>query len=146
MIQAFKTEYDKKTKQFWTLKENVFRVVRYINQNTSRGQFAYFSLLFELYKGEPPVVFENKTTLQKEFIGNKRFEEELKLYTNTIYKTIEEELNRMYLIGFPIIELKIVLSDLIIHPADSNELSYKIATQMTVKEVFKVDNLVRVSL
>ena len=51
----------------------------------------------------------------------------------------------MYLKGFPITDIKIVLSDLIIHPTDSNEFSYKRATQMAIEEVFAVENLIPVN-
>ena len=65
MILYLNTGYNKKAKQLWTLKVNVFKAVRYINQNTSRGHFACFNLPFELYKCENSIVFEKKLLYQR---------------------------------------------------------------------------------
>lgn len=142
---ALETIYNKDVEDAWMFKHNICKEAEYIKYNTSRGHFAKFKLSFEIYEGSAPIMFENLTKVQDDKKENKEFKELLDLFTKRIMVTILERFEQMFLDGCPIINLKIVLSDLIIDEYDSVEMSYLLATEILLNNLFKEDILVKVN-
>jgi hypothetical protein len=136
-----KTNYTNNITPAWVFRESICKEVKYENYNSNRGHFAYFKLKFEYYESEKPIVFEDKAMLQEEHIGSERLENAFEVFKNRIVTTLEESFNDIYIKGYPIINLKIILSNLLIDTRNSIESSYLLATEYLLMELFKSDNI-----
>lgn len=135
------TNYNTSITPAWVFRESVCKEAKYENYNTSRGHFAYFELKFEYYESENPIVFENQAMLQNEYIGNEKIEKAFEVFKNRIVSTLEDAFNDIYAKGYPVINLKITLSNLLIDDRNSIESSYLLATEYLLMDLFNSDNI-----
>jgi elongation factor G len=99
---------------------------RYVRQTGGRGQYGDVYLEVEPAPGEG-FSFENKIvggTIPKEFIP-------------AVEKGIREALDTGVLAGYPIVDVKVQLTDGSYHDVDSSEMAFKIAASMGFKEALR---------
>jgi elongation factor G len=96
---------------------------RFIRQTGGRGQYGDVYIEVEPNPGEG-FVFENK------IIGGSVPRE----YVPAVEKGIKEALDTGVLAGYPIVDVKVFLTDGSYHEVDSNEMAFKIAGSMGFKE------------
>lgn len=103
---------------------------RYIRQTGGKGQYGHVILeVAPLKKGEG-VKFVNKIVggaIPREFIP-------------AIEKGVRETLDHGVLVGYPIVDLLVVLKDGSYHEVDSSEIAFKIAANMALKSAIKKGN------
>lgn len=137
-----KTNYNKNIDGLWIFKENISQEAECIRYNTNRSYYAKFKLSFEIYEGSKPVVFENLVELPNEKRGDNEYEYTFNMYVKRIILTLEEYLDRMYLIGRPIVNLKITLSDMIFKDLTSADRAYESAVIQAIYKVFNSNILI----
>ena len=137
-------KYDYTLRPAWTIKNKICKEARYVRQCGEPGRLAIFLMQFEPYYSDTknPILFVDNTKLQDDLIGNKTFEKDLHNYVMAIVDSFEEYLSNMYEKGKVITNLKVTISDLYIHPADSSEMCYRIATYLGMKAILSDVNLV----
>jgi len=97
---------------------------KYIRQSGGRGQYGHVWIRLEPLERGTGFIFENKIvggTVPKEYIP-------------AVGKGIEEALKGGVVAGFELIDLKATLFDGSYHDVDSNEMAFKIAGSMALKE------------
>jgi elongation factor G len=97
---------------------------RFVRQTGGRGQ--YGDVYLEVEPNEPGggVVFENK------LVGGSIPRE----YVPAVEKGVREALETGVLAGYPMVDIKVRLTDGSYHEVDSSEMAFKIAGSMAVKE------------
>ncbi len=97
---------------------------RFVRQTGGRGQ--YGDVYLEVEPNEPGggVVFENK------IVGGSVPRE----YVPAVEKGVREALETGVLAGYPMVDIKVRLTDGSYHEVDSSEMAFKIAGSMAVKE------------
>ncbi|HEY1126403.1 MAG TPA: elongation factor G, partial [Actinomycetota bacterium] len=98
--------------------------VRYVRQTGGRGQ--YGDVWLEVEPGEPGsgVVFENELkgpAIPREFVP-------------AVEKGVKEAAETGVLAGYPVVDMKVSLTDGSYHEVDSSEMAFKIAASMGFKE------------
>ncbi len=96
---------------------------KFVRQTGGRGQYGDVTLEVEPAPGEG-FVFENKIVggvIPKEFIP-------------AVEKGVREQLDNGVLAGYPIVDVKVLLTDGSYHDVDSSEIAFKIAGSMAFKE------------
>ena len=134
-------KYDSNISPAWTLSDVVTHRVRYVKQTSCPSRVAIFTLTFEPFVDEEPVIIINNASLQEDLVGNITYENDFDGYIKVIVKSIEDELNNLYEQGKAVINLRIIISDLYIHAIDSSELAFRIATRFALRDVLKDSNL-----
>ncbi|NTU73355.1 elongation factor G, partial [Candidatus Roizmanbacteria bacterium] len=117
-------------------KETISKAVnaegKYIKQTGGHGQYGHCLIKMEpLGRGEG-IVFENKIkggSIPGEFIGS-------------IQKGVMEACEKGVLLGFPVVDMKIVLYDGSYHEVDSSDIAFKIAGSMAVQDGAKKADMV----
>ncbi|MGK7297448.1 MAG: elongation factor G, partial [Candidatus Wenzhouxiangella sp. M2_3B_020] len=100
---------------------------KFVRQTGGRGQYGHVKVKAEpLGRGEG-FEFENAV------VGGSVPRE----YINAVQKGVEEALQNGPLLGFPIVDMKVVLYDGSYHEVDSSEMAFKIAASMAVREVMR---------
>jgi elongation factor G len=97
---------------------------RYVRQTGGRGQYGDVYLEVEPNEAGQGFEFENK------IVGGSIPRE----YIPAVEKGIREALDTGVLAGYPMVDLKVRLTDGSYHEVDSNELAFKIAASMGFKE------------
>jgi elongation factor G len=100
---------------------------RYVKQTGGRGQFGHVVLEIEPRETGKGYQFENKVTggkIPKEFIP-------------AVNKGAEEALLTGIIAGYPVMDVKVTLLDGSFHAVDSNEMAFKIAASMGIKEALR---------
>jgi elongation factor G len=110
-------------------RESITRAVpkleyRYVKQSGGRGQYGH--VVFALEPGEPGsgIVFENKIVggaIPKEFIP-------------AVEKGVREAAEAGVLAGYPVVDIKVTLTDGSFHEVDSNEMAFKMAATFGFRE------------
>ncbi len=97
---------------------------KYAKQSGGRGQYGHVVIAMEPGERGSGVVFENK------IIGGSIPKE----YIPAVEKGIKEAADSGVLAGYPVVDLKITLTDGSYHEVDSNEMAFKMAASMAFKE------------
>jgi elongation factor G len=96
---------------------------KFIRQTGGRGQYGHVYLEVEPAPGEG-IVFENK------IVGGSIPRE----YVPAVEKGVKEALESGVLAGYPVVDVRVRLTDGTYHDVDSSEMAFKIAGSMGVKE------------
>ncbi|HCC84330.1 MAG TPA: elongation factor G [Candidatus Pacebacteria bacterium] len=105
---------------------------KYIKQSGGRGQYGHAVIDVTPLDRGTGYEFDNKITggaIPKEFI-------------EPINKGIKESLERGFLAGYPMSDLKVELNDGSFHEVDSSEMSFKMAGSMAIKDAVKSAGMV----
>ena len=97
---------------------------RFVRQTGGRGQYGHVKIKAEPLERGTGFEFENAV------VGGSVPRE----YINAVQKGVEEALQNGPLLGFPIVDMKVVLYDGSYHEVDSSEMAFKIAASMAVRE------------
>lgn len=110
-----------------TIRGNADQDSKFIRQSGGRGQYGHVKIRIEPGEENSGFVFENKIVggaIPKEYIEPAR-------------KGMEEALLGGILAGYEVIDVKVTLYDGTYHDVDSNEMAFKIAGSMAIKEGIK---------
>lgn len=97
---------------------------KYIKQTGGRGQYGHVWLTIEPQEAGKGFVFENKVvggTIPREFIP-------------AVEKGIKEALDSGIQAGYPVVDVKVAVTDGSYHDVDSSEIAFKIAASMAFKD------------
>jgi elongation factor G len=97
---------------------------RFVRQTGGKGMFA--DVTIEIEPQEPGKGFE----FENEIVGGSIPKE----YIPAVEKGIEEAMRNGILAGYPVVDIKIKLTDGSYHEVDSSEMAFKIAGSMAFKE------------
>ncbi|OGQ03963.1 MAG: translation elongation factor G [Deltaproteobacteria bacterium RIFCSPLOWO2_12_FULL_44_12] len=127
MLREFKVEASVGKPQV-AYKETITKTAevegKYIRQTGGRGQYGHVWLRLEPLERGKGFEFEDEIvggSVPREFIP-------------AVKKGIEEALDRGVLAGYPLLDLKVALTDGSYHDVDSSEMAFKIAASMALKE------------
>jgi elongation factor G len=101
---------------------------KFVRQSGGRGQYGHVVLKLEPLPPGSGFVFENGIVggvVPKEYIP-------------AVQKGVEEQLQNGVIAGFPVVDIKVTIFDGSYHDVDSNEMAFKIAGSMGVKEGAKL--------
>jgi len=107
-----------------TIRKAVKQEGRFVRQSGGRGQYGHVWLEIEPLEAGQGYVFENK------IVGGVVPRE----YVPAVDNGVQEALNTGILAGFPVIDLKVTIFDGSYHDVDSNEMAFKIAGSMAIKD------------
>ncbi len=111
-----------------TIRKKVSQEAKYIKQSGGRGQYGH--VFIDVEPIESGFEFENKITggaIPKEYIP-------------AVEKGVVEAMNSGALAGYPIVDIKVTLTDGTYHDVDSSEMAFKIAGSMALKDAVKKAN------
>jgi elongation factor G len=97
---------------------------KYVKQTGGRGQYGHVVISLEPGERGSGVLFENKIVggaIPKEYIP-------------AVQKGILEAADSGVLAGYPVVDMKVTLTDGSYHEVDSNEMAFKVAASMAFKE------------
>ncbi|WP_018924675.1 elongation factor G [Salsuginibacillus kocurii] len=100
---------------------------KFVRQSGGRGQYGHVWIEFEPNEEGAGFEFENKIVggvIPREYIAS-------------VEQGLEEAMDNGLLAGYPLIDVKAKLFDGSYHDVDSNEMAYKIAASMALKEAKK---------
>jgi elongation factor G len=100
---------------------------RFIRQTGGRGQYGHVELELEPNEAGLGFQFVNKIvggSIPKDYIP-------------AIEKGVAEALNNGLLAGFPVVDVKVTLTDGSYHEVDSSEMAFQVAGSMAVKDAFR---------
>lgn len=107
-----------------TITKKVEQEGKYIKQTGGRGQYGHVWITIEPLPRKSGFVFENSIvggTIPREFIP-------------AVEKGLKEALDSGVQAGYPVVDLKICLTDGSYHDVDSSEIAFKIAASMAFKD------------
>ncbi len=110
-----------------TIRSKVQQEGKFVRQSGGRGQYGHVWVEFEPYRdeeGEATYLFEDKIVggvVPKEYIP-------------AVDKGIQEQMRNGVLAGYPLIGVKATLYDGSFHEVDSNEMAFKIAGSLAMRE------------
>lgn len=110
-----------------TIKKKVESEGKYIRQTGGRGQYGHVFINIEPLAPGKGFEFEN------EIVGGVIPRE----YIPAVEKGIREALSTGALAGYPIVDIKVALTDGSFHEVDSSEMAFKIAGSMALKDGVK---------
>jgi elongation factor G len=113
-----------------TIRKTVESEGKFVRQSGGRGQYGHCWLTLEPLPPGGGFVFENDVVggrIPKEFIP-------------AIEKGVEEALKNGINAGYPVVDVKVTVTDGSYHEVDSNEMAFKIAGSMGFKEGAKKAN------
>jgi elongation factor G len=99
-------------------------VYRYVKQTGGRGQYGHVVISLEPGERGSGVLFENKIVggaIPKEYIP-------------AVEKGVMEAADSGVLAGYPVVDMKVTLTDGSYHEVDSSEMAFKVAASMAFKE------------
>ena len=133
MRREFKVESNQGRPQV-AYKETVKKLaearVPYKRQSGGKGQYGDCELVVEPLEAGEGFIFENKTvggSVPKEFI-------------NPIQAGVKEAMETGVAAGYPMVDIKVSVTDGSFHEVDSSEMAFKIAASMTFKEAARKAN------
>jgi elongation factor G len=97
---------------------------KFVRQSGGRGQYGHVKIKAEPLPRGTGFEFENAVvggTVPKDYIP-------------AVQKGVEEAMQNGPLLGFPIVDMKVVLYDGSYHEVDSSEMAFKIAASMAIRE------------
>ena len=100
---------------------------RYVRQTGGRGQYGHVRLRIEPGERGSGFQFEDRVTggvIPREYIPSVR-------------RGTEESLQRGFLAGYEVIDVRVILEDGSFHEVDSSEMAFKIAGSLAVREALK---------
>ncbi len=100
---------------------------KFVRQTGGRGQYGHVKIKAEPRERGEGFEFENAVvggTIPKDFIP-------------AVQKGVEESMQSGPLLGFPIVDMKVVLYDGSYHEVDSSEMAFKIAASMAVRNAME---------
>jgi elongation factor G len=100
---------------------------RFVRQSGGRGQFGHVCIKIEPLESEKGFEFVNK-------IAGGSIPRE---YVPAVEKGIKESMERGFLAGYPVVDVKATLYDGSYHEVDSSEMAFKIAGSMAFREAAK---------
>jgi elongation factor G len=107
-----------------TIRQAVEAEGRFVKQTGGRGQYGHVVITMEPLAPGSGIQFENKVaggSIPREFIGPAE-------------KGIRETLESGIMAGYPVVDVKVTLTDGSYHDVDSSDLSFKIAGSMAAQE------------
>ncbi len=107
-----------------TIKGSSDQESKFVKQSGGRGQYGHVCIKFEARESGSGFEFEDKIkggSIPKEYIP-------------AVEKGIKEAMLNGVLAGFPLVDVKATLYDGTFHEVDSNEMAFKIAGSMALKE------------
>lgn len=107
-----------------TIRKKVEQEGKYIRQTGGRGQYGHVWLRIEPQEPGAGIEFEN------EIVGGTVPRE----YVPAVEKGVREQLENGVIAGYPVVDVKVTIFDGSYHDVDSNEMAFKIAGSMAVKE------------
>ncbi len=107
-----------------TIRKTVEQEGKFVRQSGGRGQYGHVWL-----KIEP-----NETGKGYEFVNNIVGGVVPREYIPAVDKGVQEQLQNGVIAGYPVVDVKVTLFDGSYHDVDSNEMAFKIAGSMGVKE------------
>jgi len=107
-----------------TIKETVDQETKYIKQSGGRGQYGHVVIKIEPQESGSGYEFVNS------IVGGVIPRE----YIPAVDKGIKDQLENGVIAGFPVVDVKVTLYDGSYHDVDSNEMAFKIAGSMAIKE------------
>ncbi len=107
-----------------TLARGVEAEKKFVRQTGGRGQYGHVKVLVEPADRGAGYLFDSKV------VGGAIPRE----YIPAVRKGIEEAMERGFLAGFPVIDVKVTLLDGSYHEVDSSELAFKIAGSLAFQE------------
>lgn len=110
-----------------TIRKTVKQEAKFVRQTGGRGQYAHVWVKLEpLVDAEEGVVFE----FVDEITGGSVPKE----YIPSVHKGLQEQMSNGVVAGYPLIGVKATLYDGSFHDVDSNEMAFKIAGSMAMRE------------
>lgn len=97
---------------------------KFVRQSGGRGQYGHVKIKAEPLEAGTGFIFENEVvggTVPREYIGPAQ-------------KGVEEAMQSGPMLGFPVVDMKVTIYDGSYHDVDSNEMAFKIAGSMALKE------------
>lgn len=107
-----------------TIKKTVEQEGKFVRQSGGRGQFGH--VWIKLEPQDPGVGYE----FVNEIVGGAVPRE----YISAVDKGIQEQMKNGVLAGYPLVDVKATLYDGSYHDVDSNEMAFKIAGSMAMKQ------------
>ena len=107
-----------------TIREAVEQEGRFVRQTGGRGMYGHVWLKLEPLPGGSGYEFENAIVggaVPREYIG-------------AVDKGIQEQMENGVLAGFPLVDIKVTLYDGSYHDVDSNEMAFKLAGSLALRE------------
>jgi len=108
-----------------TIRATVEQEGKFVRQSGGRGQYGHVWV-----KIEPLVDSEENFVFVDQIVGGVVPKE----YISAVGKGIEEQMNNGAIAGYPMINIKATLFDGSYHDVDSNEMAFKIAGSMALKQ------------
>lgn len=97
---------------------------KYIKQSGGRGQYGHVMLEISPLEAGKGFIFENKV------VGGRVPKE----YIPAVEKGVVEAMENGVLAGYPMVDMKVVIYDGSYHDVDSNEMAFKVAGSMALKD------------
>ena len=107
-----------------TIREAIEQEGKYVKQSGGRGQYGHVWIKMEPQEAGVGYSFENA------IVGGAIPRE----YISAVDKGIQEQLLNGVIAGYPVVDVKVILFDGSYHDVDSNEMAFKIAGSMAVKD------------
>jgi elongation factor G len=107
-----------------TIRKTVEQEGKFVRQTGGRGMYGHVWLKLEPLPGGSGYEFENAV------VGGVVPRE----YISAIDKGIQEQLENGVISGFPLVDIKVTLFDGSYHDVDSNEMAFKLAGSMALRE------------
>ncbi|MBF2098803.1 MAG: elongation factor G [Gloeomargaritaceae cyanobacterium C42_A2020_066] len=127
MLREFKVEANVGQPQVAyreTVRKPVSQEGKFIRQSGGKGQYGH--VVIEVTPGEPGTGFEFVSKIVGGVIPRE--------YIPAVEQGIKEACESGILAGYPVIDLKVTLTDGSYHDVDSSEMAFKIAGSMAIKE------------
>ena len=115
-----------------TLKASVKQEYKYAKQSGGRGQFGH--VFIEVEPQEPGTDYEFVNAIKGGSIPRE--------YIPAVDKGIQETMQNGVIAGYPLVDIKVTLYDGSYHDVDSNEMAFKLAGSMALREAAKKANAV----
>jgi elongation factor G len=113
-----------------TIRKTVEQEGKFVRQTGGRGMYGHVWLKLEPLPGGSGYEFDNAIVggvVPREFIS-------------AVDKGVQEQLENGVIAGFPLVDVKVTLFDGSYHDVDSNEMAFKLAGSLAVREGVQVAN------
>ncbi|MDH3450630.1 MAG: elongation factor G, partial [Gammaproteobacteria bacterium] len=107
-----------------TIRKTVEQEGKFVRQTGGRGMYGHVWLKLEPLAGGSGYVFENAV------VGGVVPRE----YVSAVDKGVQEQMENGVLAGFPLVDIKVTLFDGSYHDVDSNEMAFKLAGSLAMRE------------